>query len=130
MNSCSQADAVFRLDTEELPANTVSEVRLAIDVASLRYPGIGRVTIDAGVLRVMLDTLEDYAAAEDGLDADYEKLADNKAERIRKVLAEHKGKQSPTPNCATCGAPTDGECHYENPIPSLCEAVDNLLDDL
>lgn len=108
-----------------LPAHVLSEIRLALDQAALLYPGHGRVTIDAGVLRGLLEAAEGNASD----DADFEALADAKAERIRKVLGEHKDQQN-VATCEVCGAPTDGMSHYESPVPPLCEAVDNLLDDL
>ena len=109
----------------DMSEHTLSEVRLALDKAALLYLGHGRVTIDAGVLRELLDVAE----GNDSDDADYEALADAKAERVRKVLAEHRNQQN-TMTCEACGAPTDGMSHYESPVPALCEAVDNLLDDL
>ncbi len=117
----SQSESVFRLDTEEMPANVVAEVRFALDMAALRYPGNGRVTIDAQILRAMLDALEDYAVAEDGLDKEHEELADKKAERIRKVLAEHQAKYPRTDAVSESQA---------DAVKELATAVDNLLDDL
>lgn len=109
-----------------LPFHVAAELRQALDAAAMQYGAAGRVTVDASVLRELIEAIESGAQS----NQEFEDLADAKAKRIRKVLAEHKGKLSPTSDCTTCGAPTDGECHYENPIPSLCEAVDNLLDDL
>lgn len=108
------------------PFHVAAELRQALDAAAMQYGAAGRVTVDASVLRELIEAIESAAQT----NHEFENLADAKAKRIREVLAEHEGKQSPTPDCMTCGAPTDGECHYESPVPALCEAVDNLLDDL
>ena len=117
------------MDDEALPHYVLAEVRLAIDTAALLYPGHGRVTIDAVVLSELLERALECDGIEAERDVSHEARAETKAKRVRAALEEHKGQQS-IATCETCGAPTDGECHYESPLPALCEAIDNLLDDL
>ena len=118
---------------DDIPQHVLAEVRLALDTAALLYPGHGRVTIDAAVLSELLERALECDTIEAERDASHEAMADAKAKRIRAVLADSKEASKDVTGfkdqCSTCGAPTDAGT-YDNPVEPLCEAIDNLLDDL
>jgi len=101
----------------DLPFHVVAELRQALDAAATQYGAAGRVTVDASVLRELVEALEGMADEAH----DYDTLSDAKAERIRKVLDEHQAKYPRTDAVSESQA---------DAVKEVCTAVDNLLDDL